>query len=103
MRSSVKQVRVCLEEIGDVYRKFQEEVYNEYGFVNNYTCKVERRGIGIKFAFGEEIHRSDDEITYFLKEDKAVGMIIIRRTEFNNAEITMIKTSERTFKIKKYK
>ena len=95
MKNSVRQIRVPLEFIGEEIEKFREEVFTEYGFVNNPFCECQRRGIGINFAFEEEIHRSDDEIMYFLKEDKAVAMLIIRRTEFNNAEITMIMTDER--------
>lgn len=97
----VKQVRVCLEEVADVIRKFRDEVFDEFAFVSSewHICEVQRRGIGINFAFGEEIHRSDDEITYYLKDDKAVAMTIIRRTEFNNAEITMITTENRQFKM----
>lgn len=95
MKNSVRQIRVPLEFIGEEIEKFREEVFTEYGFGNNPFCEWQRRGIGINFAFGEEIHRSDDEIMYFLKEDKAVAMLIIRRTEFNNAEITMIMTDER--------
>ena len=98
--NTIKQVRVCLEEIADVLGRFREEVFEEFGFFDNHTCEVQRRGIGINFAFGEEIHRSDDEITYYLKDDKAVAISIIRRTEFNNAEITMITTEERQFKMK---
>ena len=95
MKNSIRQIRVPLEFIGEEIEKFREEVFTEYGFGNNPCCEWQRRGIGINFAFGEEIHRSDDEIMYFLKEDKAVAMLIIRRTEFNNAEITMIMTDER--------
>lgn len=97
--NSVKQVRVCLEEIADVYNKFREEVFEEFNFTSSekHICEVQHRGIGINFAFDEEIHRSDDEITYYLKDDKAVAMTIIRRTEFNNAEITMITTENRQF------
>lgn len=91
----IKQVRVCLEEIADVVASFEDEIIKEYDFKKNPYCEIQHRGIGINFAFQEEIHRSDDEIIYYLKQDKAVGMLIIRRTEFNNAEITMIKTGER--------
>ena len=95
MKNSVRQIRVPLELIGEEVEKFREEVFTEYGFEKNPFCEWQRRGIGINFAFGEEIHRSDDEIMYFLKEDKAIAMLIIRRTAFNNAEITMIMTDER--------
>ena len=99
--NNVKQVRVCLEEVADVISKFRDEVFDEFTFVSSewHVCEVQRRGIGINFAFGEEIHRSDDEITYYLKDDKAVAMTIIRRTEFNHAEITMITTENRQFKM----
>lgn len=102
--NTIKQERVCLEEIAEVLNKFEEEVFNVFGMVSSaeHTCEVQRRGIGINFAFGEEIHRSDDEITYYLKDDKLVAFSIIRRTEFNNAEITMVKTEERQFKFKRY-
>lgn len=102
--NTIKQERVRLEEIAEVLNKFKEEVFNVFGMVSSaeHTCEVQRRGIGINFAFGEEIHRSDDEITYYLKDDKLVAFAIIRRTEFNNAEITMVKTEERQFKFKRY-
>ena len=97
MRNSIKQVRVCLEEIGDVLNNFLDEIIEEFHFKNSekHTCEVQRRGIGINFAFGEEIHRSDDEIIYYLMDDKLIVCVIVRRTEFNNAEITMITTEER--------
>ena len=97
MKNSIKQVRVTLEEIPDILNNFRDEVFEEFHFMNRerHFCEVQRRGIGINFAFGEEIHRSDDEITYYLMDDKLVGCAIIRRTEFNNAEITMIMTEER--------
>lgn len=93
--NKIKQVRVCLEEIGEVLGAFRDNVFDEFGFACNPHCEVQRRGIGINFAFGEEIHRSDDEITYYLKDDKAVAYAIVRRTAFNNAEITMVTTEER--------
>ena len=97
MRNNIKQVRVCLEEIADVLGGFQDEIFEEFNFVNTekHFCEVQRRGIGINFAFGEEIHRSDDEITYYLMDYRLIGCAIVRRTEFNNAEITMITTEER--------
>ena len=95
MKNSIRQIRVPLELISEEVEKFREEVFTEYGFENNPFCELQHRGIGINFAFQEEIHRSDDEIMYFLKEDRAVAMLIIRRTEFNNAEITMFMTDER--------
>jgi len=97
MKNSIKQVRVCLEEIADVLNGFRDEIVKEFGFTNTekHYFEVQHRGIGINFAFGEEIHRSDDEITYYLMDDKLVGCALIRRTEFNNAEITMITTEER--------
>ena len=97
MKNSVKQVRVCLEEIADVVNNFRDEMFEEFELKNTkkHYCEVQRRGIGINFAFGEEIHRSDDEITYYLKDDRLLGCVIVRRTEFNTAEITMITTEER--------
>ena len=97
MKNSIKQVRVCLEEIADVLNGFRDEIVKEFRFIKTekHHFEVQHRGIGINFAFGEEIHRSDDEITYYLMDDKLVGCAIIRRTEFNNAEITMITTEER--------
>ena len=95
--NSIRQVRVCLEEIGDIVTQFQEDVIKLFDFPNSKECEMQHRGIGINFAFQEEIHRSDDEILYFLKEDKLVAALIIRRTSFNNAEITMITTENRTY------
>jgi hypothetical protein len=95
--NSIKQVRVCLEEIADVVNKFRDEVIEEFNFAPSaeHYCEIQRRGIGINFDFYEKIQRSDDEITYYLKDDRLVGITIVRRTEFNNAEITMITTEER--------
>ena len=95
--NSIKQVRVCLEEIADVVNKFRDEVIEEFNFAPSaeHYCEIQRRGIGINFELGENIHRSDDEITYYLKDDRLIGCVIIRRTEFNNAEITMFTTEER--------
>ena len=105
MTNTIKQVRVTLEEISDVYNEFMEEVRKTFGMVSDegHICEVQHRGIGINFDFKEEIHRSDDEITYFLKDDKLVAFVIIRRTEFNNAEVTMVTTEERKFKNKNVK
>lgn len=91
----VKQIRVPLEDIGDVVESFEQAVISSYDFYNNPFCEIQHRGIGIKNAFQEEIHRSDDEILYYLKNDNMVATLIIRRTEFNNAEITMIRTEEK--------
>jgi hypothetical protein len=97
MKNSVKQVRVTLEEISTVLHEFEDELFSEFNFKNSeyHSCEIQHRGIGINFAFDEEIHRSDDEILYYLKDDRLLGCLIIRRTSFNNAEITMIKTEER--------
>lgn len=96
-RNSIKQVRVCLEEISDIVNQFKERVIEEFEMPECSSSEIQRRGIGINFAFGEEIHRSDDEIMYFLKEDKLIAMVLIRRTEFNNAEITMMVSDNRKF------
>ena len=93
--NQVKQIRVTLEEIADVVEEFEQAVISAYDFFNNPNCEIQKRGIGIKLDFREEMHRSDDWVEYLLKDDKAVGIIICRRTEFNNAEITMITTEER--------
>jgi len=105
MINTIKQVRVTLEEIADIYNEFVTEVHETFRMVSDaeHTCEVQQRGIGINFDFREEIHRSDDEITYFLKDDKLIAFFIIRRTEFNNAEITMVTTEERKFNFKKEK
>ena len=39
----------------------------------------------------------DSDTVYALKDTEAVAMCIIRRTDFNNAEITMITTENRKF------
>lgn len=97
MKNSVKQVRVCLEEIADVLDKFRDEIVKDVCSTEtkNHSFEVQHRGIGINFEFGEKIQRSDDNITYYLKDDKLIGCTIVRRTEFNNAEITMIMMEER--------
>lgn len=97
----VIQERRCLEEVASTVNPFIDEVIEQFNMKdkNVIAKEIQYRGIGLRGDFGENIHRSDDEIIYILKEDKAVGLIIIRRTEFNNAEITMIKTEER---FKKY-
>ena len=95
--NQTKQIRVTLEEIADVADDFEQAVISAYDFFNSPNCEIQRRGIGIKYDFREEIRRSDDWVEYLLKDDKAVGIIICRRTEFNNAEITMITTDERKF------
>lgn len=92
---NVRQIRVCIEEIGEVLGNFRDDVIGEFELYKTPFCEIQHRGIGINFDFREEIHRSDDEITYFLKDDKAVAYAIVRRTEFNNAEITMITTEDR--------
>lgn len=97
MKNSIKQVRVPIENIADVVSEFRDNVFDEFKMVNSekHYCEIQRRGIGINFEFGEDIRRSDDEITYYLKDDRLIGCVIIRRTEFNNAEITMFTTEER--------
>ena len=97
MKNIIQQVRVPIENIADVVNKFSENVCDEFNMVNseNHYCEIQHRGIGINFEFGEDIRRSDDEITYYLKDDTLIGCVIIRRTEFNNAEITMFTTEER--------
>ena len=87
----VKRICVTLEEIADVVEQFEQSVISEYDFYNSPFCEIQHRGIGIKNAFQEEIHRSDDEILYYLKNDDMVAMLVVRRNEFNNAEITMVK------------
>ena len=96
--NSIKQVRICLEEITKVINEFEAEVIELFDLPHNSTSEIQDRAIGIRGAFQEEIHRSDDRIIYYLKEDRALAYLIIRRTEFNNAEITMITTQERQFK-----
>lgn len=96
-KNSARQIRVPLEMVGEVLLKFEEEVIADFDMKGNSSAEIQRRGVGINFEFGEEIHRSDDELIYYLKEDKAVAMAIIRRTSFNNAEITLIETDERKF------
>ena len=100
--NSVKQVRVCLEEVAGIINDFIEEIIEYFKLREAYKkgedVEIQYRGIGINNDFHEEIHRSDDEIIYILYQDKTVGMIIERRTSFNNAEITLIKTARRKFK-----
>ena len=95
--NKVIQKRRCLEEIASTINPFIDEVIEQFDLKNkSITAKeIQYRGVGLKGDFGENICRSDDEIIYILKEDKTVGLIVIRRTEFNNAEITMVKTEER--------
>ena len=97
MKHSIQQVRVPLENVSDVVSEFRDNVCDEFNMVNSekHYYEIQRRGIGINFEFGESIHRSDDEIVYYLKDDRLIGCVIIRRTEFNNAEITMFTTEER--------
>ena len=98
-KNSVVQVRRCLEETADTINEFIESIIDNFGMKEAYKegrgCEIQYRGIGLKGDFHEDIHRSDDEIIYILMDDKAVGMAVIRRTEFNNAEITLITTEER--------
>lgn len=100
--NSVKQVRVCLEEVAKIINDFIEEIIEDFKLKEAYKkgedVEIQYRGIGLNGDFYEEVHRSDDEIIYILHQDKTVGMIIERRTSFNNAEITLIKTARRKFK-----
>ena len=95
--NKVIQVRRCLEEVADTINPFIDEVIEQFNLKDKSIVakEIQYRGVGLKGDFGENIHRSDDEVIYILKEDKTVGLIVIRRTEFNNAEITMVKTEER--------
>ena len=93
--NSVEQVRVCLEEIGQVLIGFEERVINEFKMTENFTSEIQTRVIGLNHEFGEKIQASDDKIVYYLMDDKAVGMAVVRRTSFNNAEITMLTTEPR--------
>ena len=98
--NSIQQVRVCLEEVSSVINKFIDECIELFDLKNPkiISKEIQYRGIGLKNEFQENIKRSDDEIIYILKEDKMVGCIIERRTEFNNAELTLITTENRQFK-----
>jgi hypothetical protein len=100
--NSVKQIRVCLEEVAKIINDFIEEIIEDFklreAYKNGEEVEIQYRGIGLKGDFHEDIRRSDDEIIYILHQDKTVGMIIERRTSFNNAEMTLIKTSRRKFK-----
>ena len=95
--NTIKQVRVPLEHVADVTNEFEASVIEEFGMKNNPFCEIQTRCIGLKNVFTEQIpvKASDDWIEYLLKDDTLVGTIICRRTEFNNAEITMITTEER--------
>lgn len=100
--NTVKQIRVCLEEVASSINGFIDEIINDFKLKEAYgrgeEVEIQYRGIGIKGDFKEDIHRSDDEIIYILHNDKTVGIIIERRTTFNNAELTFIKTSKRKFR-----
>ncbi len=102
--NTIKQLRVCLEEVADIINNFIEEIIQDFKLREAYgrgeEVEIQYRGIGIKGDFKEDIHRSDDEIIYILHQDKLVGIIIERRTSFNNAELTLIKTSKRKFNYK---
>ena len=95
--NKVVQVRRCLEEVATTINPFVDEVIEQFNLKDKSIVakEIQYRGVGLKGDFGENIRRSDDEVIYILKEDKIVGLIVIRRTEFNNAEITMVKTEER--------
>lgn len=98
--NSIQQVRVCLEEVSSVIYEFIDECVELFDLKNPeiISKEIQYRGIGLRNEFQENIKRSDDEIIYILKEDKMVGCIIERRTEFNNAELTLITTENRQFK-----
>lgn len=98
--NSIQQVRVCLEEVSSVINKFIDECIELFDLKNPeiISKEIQYRSIGLRNEFQENIKRSDDEIIYILKEDKMVGCIIERRTEFNNAELTLITTENRQFK-----
>jgi hypothetical protein len=93
--NTIKQVRVTLEEVATVVNEFETQVIQEFDMKSNPSSEIQYRGIGIQYGHGENIRRSDDEIIYDLKDDKLVGILIEPRTEFNNAEITMITTENR--------
>ena len=98
--NSIQQVRVTLEEVSSVIYEFIDECIELFDLKNPeiISKEIQYRGIGLRNEFQENIKRSDDEIIYILKEDKMVGCIIERRTEFNNAELTLITTENRQFK-----
>lgn len=100
--NTVKQIRVCLEEVASSINEFIDEIIEDFklkeAYKNDEEVEIQYRGIGLKGDFHEDIHRSDDEIIYILHNDKTVGIIIERRTTFNNAELTFIKTSKRKFR-----
>lgn len=98
--NSIQQVRVCLEEVSSVIYEFIDECIELFDLKNPeiISKEIQYRGIGLRNEFQENIKRSDDEIIYILKEDKMVGCIIERRTEFNNTELTLITTENRQFK-----
>ena len=93
--NTIKQVRVTLEEVATVVNEFETQVIQEFDMKSNPSSEIQYSGIGIQYEHGENIRRSDDEIIYYLKDNKLVGFIVERRTEFNNAEITMITTENR--------
>lgn len=86
----VEQTIVPLENIGDVVSKFEAAVIDKFQLKSDCSAEIQLRTIGINHAFGEMIKASDDKICYFLKNDKAIAFYIIRRNEFNNAEITTV-------------
>jgi hypothetical protein len=98
--NSIQQLRVCLEEVSSVIYEFIDECIELFDLKNPeiISKEIQYRAIGLRNEFQENIKRSDDEIIYILKEDKMVGCIIERRTEFNNAELTLITTENRQFK-----
>ena len=105
--NSVRQCRVCLEEVAGIINDFIDEIISDFNLKEAYkkgeSVEIQYRGIGLNGEMYEKIQRSDDEIVYILHQDKLVGIIIERRTEFNNAELTLIKTSKRKFEKKLWK
>lgn len=93
--NQIQQVRVCLEEASEVCLKFEEELIEHFKMKDNPSSRIDHRIISISQPFDENMHSSDDFIIYYLMDDKLIGTVIYRRTEFNNAEVTMITTSSR--------
>lgn len=94
--SSLRQVIAPLEEVQKVVGDFRAEVIKEYHMLNDYSCEVQNRGISLNFERYENVKKlSDDEITYFIRDngkiDRMIAFYIIRRNSANVAEITMVK------------
>lgn len=86
----VKQYIVPLENVADIVRSFEDMVIDDFNLKNDCSAEIQTRNIGIQSTNGEMIKSSDDKITYILKNDKMIAMYIIRRNDFNNAEITTV-------------